>query len=55
MTYMITIHLNLQRAMSANPEPDDGEVDIRVRVLYDMKLNRALFYFTVPGIVISGV
>jgi len=35
--------------------PVSHGVRVLVNVLYDMELNRPLFYFTVPGIVISGV
>ena len=35
--------------------PVSHVVRMLVKVLYDMELNRPLYYFTVPGIVISGV
>ena len=35
--------------------PVSHGVRVLVKVLYDMELNRPLFYFTVPGMVIGGI
>jgi hypothetical protein len=39
----------------SSEHPVSHGVRVLMNVLYDMELNRPLFYFTVPGIVISGV